>query len=320
VRKAGQVTLREGAVRKKSARCDWRVAGGNMKRVLQAAAAIIGVIAFHNLAAGQVGDVDKMLSEARTALGGEKRLAALKTFTATGQSTRVAGDRSFPAADVEITFELPDRFVRTEPMGPGGGIIRTSGFNGDALIEAMDTPPGMAGRVVFRIGPGGTPGVEPTPEQREEQNRRLLLNARQEFARLALGMLLSSPVYPLEFSYVGQAESPDGTADVIEVKGEGEFAARLFIDSATRFPLMLSWMAREPITMTSVMGPGAGAARAAARVAPCAPARPPARRRRCRPRRKSARSCMKEIEEKANKPKPTSASSSTASSTATTGR
>jgi hypothetical protein len=58
----------------------------------------------------------------------------------------------------------------------------------------------------------------------------------------------------VELSDGGQAESPDGKADVIDVKGEGGFAAKLFIDAQTHLPLMLSWMDREPITM--MMGPG----------------------------------------------------------------
>jgi hypothetical protein len=59
---------------------------------------------------------------------------------------------------------------------------------------------------------------------------------------------------------VGQAESPDGKADVIEVKGEGDFSARLFIDSASHRPLMLSWMAKEPMNMVRRVtdGPGGG--------------------------------------------------------------
>jgi hypothetical protein len=47
--------------------------------------------------------------------------------------------------------------------------------------------------------------------------------------------------YPLAFGLAGQAEAPEGKADVLDVKGPGNFAARLFIDSKTHLPLMLSW-------------------------------------------------------------------------------
>jgi hypothetical protein len=47
--------------------------------------------------------------------------------------------------------------------------------------------------------------------------------------------------YPLTFGYAGAAEAPEGTADVIDVKGPANFSARLFINSQTHMPLMLSW-------------------------------------------------------------------------------
>src|SRR4029453_5674299 len=47
--------------------------------------------------------------------------------------------------------------------------------------------------------------------------------------------------YPLAFGLAGQAEAPEGKADVLDVKGPGNFAARLFVDNKTHLPLMLSW-------------------------------------------------------------------------------
>ncbi|RPJ53771.1 MAG: hypothetical protein EHM24_32515 [Acidobacteria bacterium] len=87
-------------------------------------------------------------------------------------------------------------------------------------------------------------------------DRQRLLANKKEFARLTLGMFAASlPAYPLEFAYAGQAEAPEGKADVIDVKGEGGFSARLFVDAATHLPLMLSWMDKEPLIIRS--GPGA---------------------------------------------------------------
>jgi hypothetical protein len=63
-------------------------------------------------------------------------------------------------------------------------------------------------------------------------------------------------------SFAGQAEAPDGKADVIEVKGEGDFTARLFIDATTHLPLMLSWMAKEPMNMVRSVTSGPGGATA----------------------------------------------------------
>ena len=74
-----------------------------------------------------------------------------------------------------------------------------------------------------------------------------LVNAKQDFARLMLGLFAASyPSHPLTFAYVGQAEAPQGRADVIDVKGPGDFAARLFVDAKTHLPVMVSWQARQP--------------------------------------------------------------------------
>ena len=64
---------------------------------------------------------------------------------------------------------------------------------------------------------------------------------KQDFVRLTLGMFATSfSSYPLTFSSGGVAEAPEGKADVVDVKGPANFSARLFIDSRTHLPLMLS--------------------------------------------------------------------------------
>src|SRR6185436_7458035 len=62
---------------------------------------------------------------------------------------------------------------------------------------------------------------------------------------LMLGLFATSyPSYPLTFAYAGQAEAPQGRADVLDVKGPGDFVARFFVDAKTHLPIMLSWQAR----------------------------------------------------------------------------
>jgi hypothetical protein len=61
----------------------------------------------------------------------------------------------------------------------------------------------------------------------------------------------SFSAYPLTFTLAGVAEAPEGKADVVDVKGPGNFAARLFINSQTHLPLMLSWTT--PASLVPVM-------------------------------------------------------------------
>jgi hypothetical protein len=227
---------------------------------------VVGVMLSGATAFGQ-GDVNKVLGDARQALGGEKKLEALKTVTVTGRSLRTTPNGSSTEGDFEMAFELPDKFVRRDVLAAMGNmsVYRMSGFNGDGVINEIDTPPQLAGggNMVFRVATssGGAPGdpSTQTPEQKEAARQAALKSARRDFTRLALGMLAKAlPSYPLTFTHAGTAEAPEGTADVIDVKGE-DFAARLFIDSKTHLPLMLTWMDKEPMRMVrSVGGPGGG--------------------------------------------------------------
>lgn len=233
-----------------------------MKRVFNCIV-IIGLAA-QALVVGQGQDASKVLSLVREALGGDKKLAAVKTLAVAGRSARVNGESTAPPTDFEIAMELPDKYMKKEVVATIGTstIARTTGFNGDGLIEVMDTPPAMGGgMMVMRFGgPGGSgPSGQSTPEQAAAMRKNALQAAHEEFARLTLGMFASSfSAFPIEFSYAGQAESPDGKADVIGLKGTDDFQARLFVDSTSHLPLMLSWMAKEPLVMQNVAGPGRG--------------------------------------------------------------
>jgi hypothetical protein len=130
------------------------------------------------------------------------------------------------------------------------------------VIEEIDRPPNLqGGNIMIRMaGPGGT-AMDPakmTPEQKAEADAMRLLLNKKEFTKLTLGMFASSlSAFPLEFTYAGQAESADGKADVINVKGPGDFAVILFVDAQTHMPLMVSWMDKEPVVITtSSGGPG----------------------------------------------------------------
>ena len=100
-----------------------------------------------------------------------------------------------------------------------------------------------------------------TPQQQQEAARRArVTTVKQDFARLTLGMFAASfGSYPLTFSYVGQAEAPQGKADVLEVKGAGNFVARFFINSETHLPIMVSWTV--PVTPANIVMTQPGQAR-----------------------------------------------------------
>ena len=107
---------------------------------------------------------------------------------------------------------------------------------------------------------------------------------KQLYWRTALAMFPGTAATSgLTFTYVGKAESPDGEADVLDAKGEGNFAARLFVDAKTHLPVMLTYQDRERNFRDQ---PSAAQGRRDRRAVPRPPrapsVRPPARRRRRR--------------------------------------
>src|SRR5262245_31220695 len=159
-----------------------------------------------------------ILRAAREALGGDKKLAAIHSFTATGTLSRSMGQFQM-TGDIELACELPAKFVRKETLSIGpAATTSTVGFNGDEAIQASTTAPmpggGDGGGMRIIMAGGAGPGA--TPEQRLEARRRAMLSAKDEFARLALGMFATSfQGAPLEITHAGTAEAPDGVADVL---------------------------------------------------------------------------------------------------------
>ncbi len=234
-----------------------------MRRIVQMT--FMACLAAEVLAAGQGRNIHEILAAARQALGGDQKLSAVTSITGTGTLTRAALDTS-TTTDYDFALQLPDKFVEKQALAQLGTttISRTSGFNGDELIETIDQPPSLGGgAMVFRMGPGLTPpGSAPlTADQAARAKKAGVLSNKQLCTKLVLGMLAAPlPTYPLEFTDKGVAESPDGKADVVGVTGEGDFDVTLFIDQQSHLPLMLSWMAKEPLVLTSTNGGPTGGA------------------------------------------------------------
>jgi len=191
----------------------------------------------------------QLIAQARAALGGDK----LKSLSVTGNYRRTFGQAEMTG---EINYDLliPDKMIKTETMNPMPGIeiTRVEALNGDDVWEDQQQHGGGGGMMIFRRGPGG-PGADP-----EKAQDMLRLAVRSDFARLLIGWLLITPSsFPVEFSFAGEAESPDGKADVLDVKGPGRFAARLFLDQKTHYPLMLTYNGRKPRVMTQTATAGA---------------------------------------------------------------
>jgi hypothetical protein len=211
------------------------------------------------LAPAAIERAEAILSETRKAMGGDK-LTAVRTIVASGRTQRVRGDNLVPI-EFEINIELPDKYLRKDEVPAEESQPTSTGFVGTDVVQFPAAPAGRGGRA-GGPGPGAPPPAggrgpapAPTPEQLEAQRAARLTAAKQEFARLMLGLVPSSlQTYPLTFGYAAQAAAPQGTADVLDVRGAGDFAVRLFLSSDTKLPIMISWQA--PPTAVLVRTPG----------------------------------------------------------------
>ena len=232
---------------------------------------------------------NQILTETRKAMGGPA-LEAVTSILATGRTRRVRGDNLVPI-EFEIAIQLPDKYVRKDEIPAEESEPTSTGFIGEEVIQVPvpgagrpggpgAAPPGRPG------GPGAAPpgrpgGPAPTPEQLAAQAAARLTTAKQDFARLALGLFANSlAAYPMTFAFAGEAQAPQGTADVLDVRGAGNFNVRLFIARDTHLPIMVSWQAPPTNVIVSTPGqpaprtvaPGAVIITAPAPPAPTAPA------------------------------------------------
>ena len=215
------------------------------------ATAILALSTISGITAQGSDKAEEVLAAARKAIGGP----ALKTFSAEAEVTRNLGQMQMNS-EVELLIEMPDKYLRSDAATGGPLNFSTrSGFNGNRpFVSAGSTPGG--GQMVIRMGPGGPmPTEKLTPEQQAEVNRMALRSARHDVARLTLGWFgTAHPAVKAQYTYAGEAESADGKADVVDVKGEDGFAARLFIDQTTHLPLMLTYQGPKRMVMTSRPG------------------------------------------------------------------
>jgi hypothetical protein len=199
-------------------------------------------------------------SVARTSSRRFKRLQVSGTFL------RSTGPDQVVDGDFDVFMELPDKYRRDEVTGfAGANVERSEILNGDQVSD--QTSGGLTGGRGFpggggfgRGGGGGgdrggggfrgggfgggrnqpqNAGAAQDSAPNDERLKDLQRRTRQaELVRLALVWLLSvdGPV-----AWIGTAQAPEGTADVLEVKPANGVPTRLFLDPSTHLPLMITW-------------------------------------------------------------------------------
>ena len=194
----------------------------------------------------------RVLAAAREALGGEAALAGVHSLSLEGHLRRRApGDEgeTETSGDVRVDALLPDRYLRVDtvsPMPGMPGIPLATGLDGNEVWSgALPVASGM--NVVIRTAPPGDAGAQ------ARQKDRIL----REAALFLVALAARAP--GVEYTWAGEAEAPEGRADVLHVTGRGGLDARLFVDQKTHRPLMLTFLDSPPRMMVRrQMGPGGG--------------------------------------------------------------
>jgi hypothetical protein len=198
---------------------------------------------------GDTARAQELLTQARNALGGDAKIKVVQSLTASGKFRRILGPQAPEmSGEFDLEFLLPDKFKRTENMTLMGGAAqatRIEGFNGDQMF--FDSSSSGGGMVMMRR-PGGD-----DPKMQASQLRAM----KADVARNLIAWLLTVPdSYQIQFTYAGEADSPEGKADIIDAKNVDGFAVRLFLDQKTHQPLMLSYQAVVPkMVMRTMQAP-----------------------------------------------------------------
>jgi hypothetical protein len=252
--------------------------------VCAAAAAMITAAASNGRVDAQAQDTAKgasLIADARKAIGGEDKLAAVKRVQANGAFKRAAGNNTLEG-DFDISIESPDKYRLHEETGTAGGPIaeRTQILNGTEVVDQTSGSGfggfgggrrgggfgggggrdgggggfrgggGFGGNGGGRGRDGAADGQNPAdggaggqaqgqpqidPERLRDAQRR---QRQADLSRYLLAWLLTTdqPV-----AWIGTAQSPEGTADVLQVTPQDGVPMRLFLDTSTHMPLMITW-------------------------------------------------------------------------------
>ncbi len=201
----------------------------------------------------------ELLRQARAALGGEQALNGVQSLTVVGDLRRT-GERRERTGEAKISMLLPDKFKRVETMNliADVDVTLTTVLNGDQFWTDSSSSGGVNARIKSR-----SVNQDNSPQADRGRGRHM----RLEFARqLASLLLTSSPTFPIDFQYKGEANSKDGAANVLELRGPNGFSALLFLDKSTHRPLMMTYKGVIPRTTVNTSTHRAGSEEEAERL------------------------------------------------------
>ncbi len=215
---------------------------------------VLGILLMFSAQAFAQGDAKavEIVKKARAVIGKEDKIKALQNVVAEGTFKQSMGQRNLEGP-LEITMAMPDKIYRsvTRSFGPME-MVTIDVLNGSrSWTDSISSQPMPGGGGRGGMGMGGAMGFL-SPEQQER-------NRRNDLSRVMLGWFLLAPTgLNAEYTYVGEAKAPDGTADIIGVKTADGLVAKLYIDQQSHQLLQLSYKDKDPSAMFRGGAPGGG--------------------------------------------------------------
>jgi hypothetical protein len=180
----------------------------------------------------------EVIGRARAAIGGEAKLAAITSLQAEGKLSRLMGDQTV-TGELQISVLLPDKYKRVETTSLlAGDVEMTTTTAVDGAEAWTDTSTSGGATTVVRFGPKGN----------EADNKRAFERSqRAEFARTVIAWLLAAPASTSAgFTYAGEGATDKGRFDMVDITGPDGFSVRLFLDTQTHLPALLSYRGVAP--------------------------------------------------------------------------
>jgi len=198
----------------------------------------------------------EVLKQARAVIWDEAKSKRLQSLTINATSRIVQGQGE---STNEITLDvlLPDKFLQTSSRFLGAaefisilainGTQTWSDFKQPDLSAMADAKAAMAGDAAKGDAYAAKKGAAGGSFGGAGGGAMPQVN-QMELERMVLAWLLITPgTLPVEFTYAGEARANGQSADVLDVKGPNNFAARLFIAQQTHQLLMLTYQAKIPV-------------------------------------------------------------------------
>ena len=184
---------------------------------------------------------DTLIAQTRSAMGSDKKLGANPSVSVTWKFTRTVPGRNV-REEGEVRFDLlaPDKFLEAETrqLITGVGAVTTASvINRDDFFSKSSSNTPEAQVRTLPLDPSAAAHVESVIRNRLSQKFGI---------HLLETMIIGIPGLPIEFKYVGEAEAEDGRAHVVDARGPNGFAARIFLDSKTHLPLMVTYSENVP--------------------------------------------------------------------------